>query len=366
MKPIGIGLIGCGGITLQNHLPGLALCPQARVAALCDNDPAVLERARQKTGVQVAETRHGEVLRREDVDAVIIATPNVSHAQITLDAIAAGKHVLCEKPIAMTYAQSLEMFRAAEAAGVRHMTAFTYRFVPAMRYMAHLVKTGAIGRPWHFRAQRFQDWGQRAVGWRQVASLAGTGEMGDMLSHRIDYGHLLIGQISRVVAQTRRFIDVRQGQASDLEDWVSVIADFTNGATGVLESTKLATGRGEGGRSRDYCEVNGSEGSLVFHLDTPLALQVGKAGGAGLETVPVPEAFLKWPGSPRDPRAGDPVATFRYDQDVEFIDAIVNQRPCAPSFYEGCRVQAVMDAALVSAKDQRWVEVPRDGQPAAQ
>ena len=360
MKPIGVALIGCGGITLQNHLPGLALCPQAKVVALCDSNPAVLECARQKTGVEVLTTRHQEVLQREDVNAVIIATPNVCHAEIALDAVAAGKHVLCEKPIAMNYAESLQMLRAAEAADVRHMTAFTYRFVPAMRYMAHLVKQGAIGQPWHFRAQRFQDWDNRALGWRQVASLAGTGEMGDMLSHRIDYGHLLIGEISRLVAQTRRFFEVRQGHVSDLEDWVSVIADFTDGATGVLESTKVATGRGEGGRSRDYCEVNGSEGSLVYYLGKPLELQVGKRGGAGLETVPVPEAFLKWPGSPRDPRAGDPVMTFRYDQNVEFIDAIINQRPCVPSFYEGSRAQAVMDAALISAREQRWVEVPRD------
>jgi predicted dehydrogenase len=360
MRPIGFALIGCGGITLQNHVPGLALCPQAKVVALCDSDPAVLERARQQTGVKLTATRHQEVLAREEVEAVIVATPNISHAPIALDAIAAGKHVFCEKPLAMNHAESLDMLRAAEKAGVRHMTAFTYRFVPAMRYMAHLVKQGAIGKPWHFRAQRFQDWGERALGWRQVARLAGTGEMGDMLSHRIDYAHLLVGEISRLVAQTRRFIDVRQGQASDLEDWVAILADFRGGATGVLESTKLASGRGEGGRSRDYCEVNGSEGSLVFHLDKPLELQIGKRGGPGLEPVAVPEDFLKWPGSPRDPRAGDPVQTFRYDQTWEFVQAILDRRPCVPSLREGCRVQAVMDAALVSAKEQRWVEVARE------
>ena len=87
------------------------------------------------------------------------------------------------------------MYRAAEAAGVRHMTAFTYRFVPAMRYMKHLVDAGDIGTPFHFRAQRFQDWGDRPMGWRQVKKLAGSGEMGDMLSHRIDYAHHLIGPI---------------------------------------------------------------------------------------------------------------------------------------------------------------------------
>jgi predicted dehydrogenase len=227
-----------------------------------------------------------------------------------------------------------------------------------MRYIAHLVSGGAIGTPYHFRAQRFQDWGSRNLGWRQVEKLAGSGELGDMLSHRIDFAHLLCGDIARLVADTRRFLDDRGGQPSDLEDWVSVLAEFASGATGVLESTKLATGRGEGGVSRDYCEVNGSEGTLVYLLERPNEIQVGKRGDAGLRTVPVPDEFLKIPGSPRDPRSGDALVTFRYDQDVEFVQAIEERRPCKPSFADGVKVQAVMDAALLSARERRWVEIP--------
>jgi predicted dehydrogenase len=310
--------------------------------------------------VTAAFADYRELMAQPDVNAVIIATPNFTHAPIALAAIAAGKHVLCEKPIAMNHAESVAMLTAAEKAGVRHMTAFTYRFVPAMRYMAHLVKTGFIGEPYHFRSCRLQDWGTRAVGWRQVAKLAGTGELGDMLSHRIDYAHLLVGPIRRLVADTRRFLDVRDGQASDLEDWVTILAEFSaNRATGMLESSKLATGRGEGTRSQDYCELNGSSGSLVFQLERPLELQITQRGESSLRTVAVPEEFLKWPGSPRDPREGDPLVTFRYDQDVELIDAILNQRSCVPSFLEGAQAQAVMDAAMFSVKEQRWVEVPK-------
>src|SRR5260370_326219 len=196
-----------------------------------------------------------------------------------------------------------------------------------MHYMSHLVKSGFIGRPYHFRSCRLQDWDARALGWRQVAKLAGTGELGDMLSHRIDYAHLLVGPIRRLVADTRRFLDVRDGQASDLEDWVTILAEFSaNRATGVLASSKLATGRGEGTRSQDYCELNGSAGSLVFQLERPLELQITQRGESSLRTVAVPEEFLKWPGSPRDPHVGDPSITFRYDQDVEFIRAIVEER----------------------------------------
>src|SRR5690348_15287235 len=124
MKQIGVGIIGCGGIVLQNHLPGLALCPEARLTALCDTNPAVLERASRDTGVTAAYANHPDLLARADVDAVIIATPNFVHAPIALDAIAAEKHVLCEKPIAMNYAECVAMVRAAEKAGVRNMTAF--------------------------------------------------------------------------------------------------------------------------------------------------------------------------------------------------------------------------------------------------
>jgi predicted dehydrogenase len=357
MAKIGVAIIGSGGIALANHLPGFALCPDTQVVALCDNNPAVLEKASRDTGITVTYTDYQEALARNDVDAVVVATPNYLHAPITLAAIAAGKHVLCEKPIAMNYNESLAMYRDAEAAGVRHMTAFTYRFVPAMRYMAHLVKSGAVGQPYHFRANRFQDWGQRNLGWRQVEKLAGSGELGDMLSHRLDYGLMMVGPVSRVVASTRRFIDDRQGHPSDLEDWVAILAEFQAGATGVFESSKLATGRGEGGHSQDYCEINGSEGTLVYFLERPLELQVGRQGGAGLETVSVPEEFLKVPGSPRDPFSGDPLVTFRYDQDFEFIEAIRQQRSCWPSFREGMQVQAVMDAALESARTQSWVEV---------
>ncbi len=359
MRKIGVAMIGCGGIALQNHLPGIALCPQARVVALCDSNPAVLDKAKQQSGVSATFTDWHQAIAHPEVDAVIIATPNVFHSPIALEAIKAGKHVMSEKPIAMNTAEALAMYRAAEAAGVRHMTAFTYRFVPAMRYISHLVKQGHIGQPYHFRAQRFQDWGDRNLGWRQVKAMAATGELGDMLSHRIDFGHLLMGPITRLVARLKQVVMTRGGQPSDLDDWVSILADFESGATGVLESTKLATGRGEGGRSPDICEVNGSEGSLVYQQSKPNELQIGRKGDSSVQTVQVPEEFLKPIGSPRDVHSGDPVVTFRYDQDFEFIDAISNNRPCSPSFADGARCQAAMDAALQSDAQRKWVDVPK-------
>src|SRR5258706_5906758 len=233
MATIGIALIGSGGIALANHVPGLALRPEAKLVALCDTNPATLEKASRATGVTVTSTDYHEIIKRDDVHAVVIATPNYVHAPIALAAIEAGKHVLCEKPLAMNLDEAMRMYRAAEAAKVRHMTAFTYRFVPAMRYMAQLAESGKLGKLYHFRAQRFQDWGDRNLAWRQVKKLAATGELGDMLSHRIDYGHFIVGPMTRITAQLKRYLDVRGGQPSDLDDWVAMLAEFKTNTTGV-------------------------------------------------------------------------------------------------------------------------------------
>ena len=357
MKSLGIAIIGCGGITLQNHLPGIALCADTRVVALCDTNAATLERASRETGIAVTSTDYAEIVTRDDVQAVIIATPNVSHAPIALAAIAAGKHVLCEKPIAMTFADAQKMADAADAACVRHMTAFTYRFVPAMRYLRHLVARGDLGQPYHYRSCRLQDWGTRNLGWRQVRALAGVGELGDMLSHRIDFAHHLIGPMKRLVANLMNLTPMRDGAPNDTDDWVAILAEFTNGASGVLESSKLASGRNESWRSLDAVEINGSEASFAFTTGSWNTLQWGKAGGPGLETLTIPREFFTWPGSPRDPGAGDPLVTFRYDQAFEFIDAIRSERPCTPSFHDGALAQSVMEAAVRSAEIRQWIDL---------
>ena len=360
MADLRFALIGTGGIALANHLPGINRCPGAAVTALCDVNPAVVTAASRASGITRTWTDPFALIREADVDAVIIATPNRVHHGIALAAITSGRHVLCEKPLAMSLSEALDMTRSADAAGVRHMTAFTYRFVPAMRYMRHLVTEGYVGPPWHFRAQRFQDWGRRALGWRQQASEAGTGEVGDMLSHRIDYGQSLIGPITRVAAQIKRVWDSRTGAdgqeyPSDLEDWVGCLATFQGGATGVLESTKLATGRGEGGRSRDYCEVNGPDGTLVFELSEPHRLRGSRRGAAQLDEIPVPAAFLS-DGLPLDPGV-DPLTAFRWAQNTEFVAAIREGRPAVPSFRDGARAQAVIDGIMQSAASERPVDV---------
>ncbi len=359
--PVRIALIGTGKVAVANHVPGVRLCRDAEITALADPDPGALAAAAQATGVTKTYADPFELLRDAPIDAVIIATPNRFHRDLAVAAAESGRHVLCEKPLALTVRDAAAMLEAAERAGVRHMTAFTYRFVPAMRYMHHLVTSGAIGTPWHFRAQRFQDWGRQALGWRQRMADAGSGEIGDMLSHRLDFAHYLVGPIARVTAMTKRVWDTRvdaEGgeHASDTEDWVGCLAQFADGATGSWESVKTATGYAGTIASRDYCEVNGSEGAVIYELSHPL--RVLRARGHGnYEAEAVPPPFRKIAGSPRDPDA-DPWVAFRYDQDFEFVEAIHAGRDASPSFADGLRVQQVMAAIQQSAAEGRTVDVP--------
>ncbi|HZR38522.1 MAG TPA: Gfo/Idh/MocA family oxidoreductase [Ktedonobacteraceae bacterium] len=366
---VGVGVIGVGGISAHVHLPGLRLCPQAEVVALCDSNAALLEQRAKTYGVTRIFTEYDDLLQDPAVDAVVIATPTVLHAPIALAAIAAGKHVLIEKQLGMTYAETVQMYEAAERAGVRHMTAFTYRFVPAMRYLKHLLKQGGIGLPRYLRVARLQDWPDTTLGWRQQRALAGSGEVGDMGAHRIDFCHDLVGPIARVMGVTRTFVPQRSGRdgtlvPTDVEDFAVFIAEFAEGV-GVEQGTvasfdlsKVARGRSKGGQGLDELEVYGTEGTLIYHLHTPHEILLGRPGGK-LETVPVPRDFLVYPGSPRDPFEGDPLTTFRYDQDFAFIKAIIDGKSNdIPTLYDGMRCQAVIDAVLQSTQERKWIDVP--------
>jgi predicted dehydrogenase len=358
---IRVALIGSGAIAVQNHIPGIRLHPDGEVVALCDPDPRALAEATRVSGVTRTYADYKAVIDAADIDAVVIATPNHVHSPIAHAAVAAGRHVLCEKPLGMSHEETEAMAAAAERAGVVNMTAFTYRFIPAIRWMKHLLDEGALGTVYHVRIRRLQDWGDRDLGWRQRRDMAGSGELGDMLAHRIDYVHYLIGPFARVVANTKQLLAERRdasgaAKPADVEDWVAVIADLANGATAVLESSKMAFGRGSGATGEDHVEVNGSQGSFVYRLERPHELLIGRPGGT-LEAKPVPREFLTLPGSPRDPHAGDPLQGFRYDQGFEFVQAIVAKRKASPDFRDGSNAQGVMEAILRSAGTKQWVEV---------
>ncbi|MBT4097941.1 MAG: Gfo/Idh/MocA family oxidoreductase [Gemmatimonadetes bacterium] len=361
-----IGLMGVGGVCAAVHYPGLSRIPGVTIQAICDPNAELVSSRAAEWGVSSSFTNVGDLLA-EGLDAVVIATPNDQHRPLIEAALDAGCHVLCEKPLGMSLSETIAIYEKAEASGLRHMTAFTYRFVPAMNYLRHLVHTGVLGEIRHARVQRLQDWGEDAIGWRQYRQQAGLGELGDMGIHRIDYAEDLLGKTLSVCARMKQLVPRDQtadGQPcppQDVEDWVAWLAEYESGATCVFEMGKLSKGRGPGG-DHDLCEINGTVSSAIYHLHEPHQLLLG-GRQQPYRVVPVPSEFLTREGSPRDPHAGDPVRTFRYDQAWEFVSAIRESRPCLPSFWHGMRAQAVAEAVVLADRDRRWVDIPQIPDP---
>jgi predicted dehydrogenase len=274
-----------------------------------------------------------------------------------------GKHVMCEKPLGRNATEVAEMTTACEKAGVVHMTAFTYRFAPSMIYLRHLLKSGALGEPRHFRSQRFLDWPETSWGWRQYKDKAGAGDLFDMTIHRIDFAIDLMGPIERVCGSVARFAkrdktpDGTPCPPSEVDDWSALIGEFRSGATGVWEGTTLAKGYHRDGFGHEWAEVNGSEGSAVYRLHEPNVILLGKTG-SDLAPVNVPAEYLKPKTSPRNPTDGKPATVFRYDLAWEFISAIVEKRRAIPSFVDGLNAQIVADSVLKSHETRSWVDIP--------
>lgn len=356
-----IGIVGAGAVSDYHHVPAIRLDPRAELAAACDADPQLLERRKQEWGITKVTTDPEALCADPEIDAVIIATPNFTHRPIALAAAKGGKHIMCEKPLGLNKAEVQEMYVAARDAGVTHMTAFTYRFAPSMRYLRHLLKSGALGTPRHFRSQRFLDWPETSWGWRQYQSKAGAGDLYDMTIHRIDFALDLMGPLTHVCGAVARFAprtvtpDGTACPPSDVDDWSCLIGEFASGATGVWEGTTLAKGYGREGFGHEWAEVNGSEGSAVYRLHEPNTILLGKTG-QDLAPVPVPDEFLKPTGSPRDPKQGVPATVFRYDLVWEFVSAIIERRPAVPSFLDGLNAQIVADAVLESYAKKTWIE----------
>lgn len=360
--PVRYAIIGAGAVSDYHHVPGIRIDKRSELVAVCDPNEQLLQQRVKDWGISKITTKYQDIANDPDVDAVIIATPNFTHHEIVLACAKGGKHMMCEKPLGLNFAESAEMYRAARDNNLKHMTAFTYRFAPSMRYLRHLVKTGALGEIRHFRSQRFLDWPETSWGWRQYKHLAGAGDLFDMTIHRIDFAMDLCGPIESITGAVATFAprtttaDGKPCEPSNVDDWSALIGRFSNGAVGVWEGTTLAKGHHNNGFGWEWAEINGSGGSAVYRLTEPNTILMGKHGGT-MQTVPVPREFLVIPGSPRNPDEGVPSTVFRYDLVYELTSAILEDRPAVPGFDHGALAQGVADAVLESAEKKSWVNV---------
>jgi predicted dehydrogenase len=263
-----------------------------RLVAICGRDREAVGEAARRYGYERASFDWRDVVADDAVGLFDNGGPNDLHAEPTVAAAEAGKHVLCEKPLGRTADEAHEIWRRVAAAGVVAMCGFNYRFVPAVRLAREMLEAGELGEIHHFRARYLQSWladPSLPRTWRLDRARAGSGALGDLGAHIIDIGRYLVGEIASVQATTRTFVERREGGTVDVDDAFEAAVEFEGGAVGTLEASRFCPGRKNG----MAFEINGARGSIAFELERLNELQVYRAdrGRAdGFTTVLVTEA----------------------------------------------------------------------------
>jgi predicted dehydrogenase len=375
---LGVGIVGHGFMgdahsqawRTAGHVFDLPMRPV--MAALCGRDGAAAAAAAARHGWAAVETDWRSLIARDDVHLVDVCTPGDRHAEIAIAALRAGKHVLCEKPLANSVAQAQAMAQAAAQArerGARSMVGFNYRRVPALALARRLVADGRIGELRHVRAAYLQDWladPATPLTWRLQRERAGSGALSDLGSHIVDIAEFLTGdRLTGVAGISRTFVTERplpaaagQGTgAVTVDDAVVFVARFASGAAASFEATRCATGR----KNALRIELNGDRGSIAFDLERLNELEVYESAGddtAGFRRVLVTE-----PGHPYLSAWWPPGHILGWEhtfthQVRDLVVAIAEGTDPEPSFDDGLRVQRILGAVADSADNQsRWTAV---------
>ena len=375
---IGVGMLGYAFMgkahtNAYKKMPYMMYPPPAvpRLVAICGRTEEAVTEAARRYGYERAYTDWREMLEDDQVQLFDNGGPNNLHAEPCIAAAQAGKHVLCEKPLARTTEEAQEMLDAVTKAGVKHMAAFNYRFVPAIRQARNLIDSGALGQIYHFRAVYEQEWVMAHYDlpkiWRLDQKVAGSGALGDLGAHIIDLGRFLVGEMKSVSGITRTFIEERplpDGSGTgkvDVDDAFAALVEFENGALGTLEATRFGTGC----KNHQVVEINAEKGSIRFNLERMNELEVFWVGEEPKETqgfhnVLVSEPYHPWWENwwPHGHIIGWE-HTFVHEI-THFLDCIVNDRDVAPygaTFEDGYRAAVICDAILESAAKRKQVDV---------
>lgn len=375
---IGVGMLGYGFMgkahtAAYKTIPHMIYPPPAipQLVAICGRNEEAVSAAARRYGYAGYYTDWRQMLEDDRVQLFDNGSSNDMHAAPSIAAAQAGKHIFCEKPLARTAEEAKGMLDAVRKAGVKHMVAFNYRFVPAIRQIRELIDRGLLGQIYHFRAVYLQEWIMPHYGtpqiWRLDQSVAGSGALGDLGAHIIDLARYLVGEPTTVGAMTRTFIPERpladgSGTAKvDVDDAFVATVGFANGAVGTLEASRFAAGR----KNHQVIEINAERGTLRFELEKLNELKVFWVGEEPKETqgfhdVLVSETYHPfwkywWP-------QGHIIGwehTFVHEL-THFLDAIANNAPVAPhgaTFEDGYRASVICDAILESARTRRQVDI---------
>ncbi|CEG22724.1 1,5-anhydro-D-fructose reductase [Planococcus massiliensis] len=383
MKKLNIGMVGYKfmGKAHSNAYRALPMFFPDRLhpamKVICGRNREAVASAAHQFGWAESSSDWKTLVSREDIDVVDINAPSNAHKEIAIAAAQAGKHLYCEKPLALSLADSREMLEAAESAGIKHMVGFNYRFAPAVILAKKLIDEGRLGDIYHFRGWFLQDWlvdPDFPLAWRLQQEIAGSGAHGDLGAHLIDMAHYLIGDMAEVIGMSETFIKERplpsdsgalsatSGAAAEkgpvtVDDATLFMARFANGALGSFEATRFASGH----RSTNSFEINGSKGSVIFDFERMNELQVyftdDQEDVQGFRRVLATDSAhaysgVWWP-------TGHPIGyehTFTHAF-VEFLDAIQEDRLPSPNFHDGVKCQQVLEAVEQSIKERTWIDV---------
>jgi predicted dehydrogenase len=342
-------------------LPTLEDAPAAvaQLQTICARDRVKLEHMRARFGWHSSGTDWRDLVVARDVEAFVNAATNDLHAEPTIAAIRAGKHVLCEKPLARNAEEALAMLQAALAGGIVHMCAFNYRFFPAIQLARDVIGSGEIGDILSFRSRFLLPTATdpNETPWRLKRDTAGSGVVGDVLAHHIDLARFLVGEPTAVTSATRTGAPERHGVAVDVDDAVVCTVEFSCGAIGTLEATRMTPGH----VLDSIIEIDGSKGSLAFEVERLNQLTVSRSSGSTRISVTNPNhpfMSLWWPRG-HGIGWGDSFV----HQARHFLGAITGVWPTTPtaaSFFDGYRCALVCDAVLVAAETGMRQEIPSE------
>jgi predicted dehydrogenase len=376
MTNLNIGMIGYGfmgkahtnAYAQVNHFFKLQHRPVLK--AICARDGEKAHAFADTWGYEGIETDWRKLIARKDIDAVDICVPNNLHKEIAIAAAAAGKMILCEKPLAMDVAEGEEMCVAVERAGVPNMVWYNYRRVPAVTLAKQLIASGKLGRIFHYRANFLQDWTINAdvpqggtATWRLDAAAAGSGVTGDLLAHCIDTALWLNGGINDVVAMTETFVKQRKHaetgkmQPVGIDDACAFLCHFSNGSLGLFESTRYARGH----KALYTLEVNGEHASLRWDLHDLHRLQyfshADESIVRGWRSVHVSDGDQPYMGHWWVPGLQIGYEHTFIHQVADFLSGLESGSPAAPTFRDALETQRVCDAVLRSARDRDWQHI---------
>lgn len=376
-KKLRVGLIGYGfmGRTHSNAFRKVGnffdLKYDIEMKACCARNEGRIKEFADNWGYESYETDWRKLIERDDIDLIDIGSPNNTHCEMALAAIAAGKMVMCEKPLSMDGAEGLKMVKAVEKAGVPNMVWYNYRRVPAVTLAKQIIESGKLGRIFHYRAQFLQDWtidanlGQGGEGlWRLDAAVAGSGVTGDLLAHCIDTALWLNGPMDEVTAMTETFIKERKHtltgkkQKVTIDDACAFLARFKNGSLATFESTRYARGH----KALNTFEINGTNASIKWDLHDLGRLEYFDHADGGLtrgwRSIHVTDTDHPYMGNWWVPGLQIGYEHTFVHQVADFVQGLSSRKKRAirPDFRDGLETQYVCDAVLKSGKSGRWTK----------